>query len=133
MPKCAAGRYETIQWLMFQIGGIGSMFGQLGFFHKFAGSSFDDTRPRDRYVVEAKRVLGVLDLRLERSAWIVGDDYGIADIATFPWGRDLIGSHGAGELVGFEQFDNVSRALEAFVERPALRRGLLIPPAPEAP
>ena len=132
MPKDDAGRYETIQWLMFQMGGIGPMFGQLGFFHKFAGKDYDDKRPRDRYVAEAKRLLGVLDLQLAKSTWIAGDDYGIADIATLPWVRNLVGFYGASELVGFDQFKSVARALEAFVARPAVQRGLLIPPAPAA-
>ncbi len=133
MPKDEAGRYETIQWLMFQMGGVGPMFGQLGFFHKFAGKDYEDKRPRDRYVAEAKRLLGVIDVRLSHSAWIAGDEYGIADIATFPWVRNLVGFYGAGELVGFEQFTNIARALDAFVGRPAVQRGLLIPPAPATP
>ena len=128
MPQDAAGRYETIQWLMFQMGGIGPMFGQLGFFHKFAGKDYDDKRPRDRYAAESKRLLGVLDQRLDGRAWILGDDYGIADIATFPWVRNLIGFYDAGALVGIDDFANVKRALAAFVERPAVARGLNIPP-----
>ncbi len=127
MPQDAAQRYETIQWLMWQMGGIGPMFGQLGFFHKFAGKDYEDKRPRDRYVLEAKRLLGVLDQRLEGRAWIMGDAYTIADIATFPWVRNLIGFYGAGELVGIEDFPNVTRALAAFVARPAVVRGLGIP------
>ncbi|APV51659.1 glutathione S-transferase [Betaproteobacteria bacterium GR16-43] len=127
IPNDAAGRYEAIQWVMFQMGGIGPMFGQLGFFHKFAGKDFEDKRPRDRYVAESKRLLGVLDRRLEGRAWILGDAYGIADIATFPWVRNLVGFYGAGDLVGFQDFANVRRALEAFVARPAVIRGLLIP------
>ena len=123
----AAGRYETIQWLMFQMGGIGPMFGQLGFFHKFAGKDYDDKRPRDRYVAEARRLLGVLDQRLESRAWIMGDAYSIADIATFPWVRNLVGFYAAGELVGFNDFAHVTRALAAFVDRPAVVRGLGIP------
>src|SRR4051794_20274143 len=87
IPQDAAGRYETIQWLMFQMGGIGPMFGQLGFFNKFAGKDYEDKRPRDRYVAESKRLLGVLDKRLANRAWIMGDDYTIADIASFPWIR----------------------------------------------
>ena len=83
IPRDAAGRYETIQWLMFQMGGIGPMFGQLGFFNKFAGKDYEDKRPRDRYVAEAKRLLAVVDRRLGESAWLAGDDYSIADIATF--------------------------------------------------
>jgi GST-like protein len=127
IPQDAAGRYETIQWLMFQMGGIGPMFGQLGFFHKFAGKDYEDKRPRERYVAESKRLLGVLDARLDGRSWIMGDAYTIADIATFPWVRNLIGVYGAGELVGITDFPHVLRALDAFVARPAVARGLEIP------
>ncbi len=127
IPHDAAGRYEAIQWVMFQMGGIGPMFGQLGFFHKFAGKEYEDKRPRDRYVAESKRLLGVLDRRLATRRWILGDDYSIADIACFPWVRNLIGFYGAGELVGFGDFPQVARALDAFVARPAVARGLAIP------
>ncbi len=130
MPGDAAGRYETLQWLMFQMGGIGPMFGQLGFFHRFAGKEFEDKRPRDRYVAESKRLLGVLDQRLAGRDWIMGDHYTIADIAILPWVRNLIGFYEAGDLVGFKDFTNVARVLKAFVERPAVARGLLIPAAP---
>ena len=112
------------------MGGIGPMFGQLGFFHKFAGKDYEDKRPRDRYVAESKRLLNVLIRRLADRAWIMGDDYSIADIATFPWVRNLVGFYAAGDLVGFSEFPNVARALEAFVVRPAVVRGLLIPAAP---
>jgi GSH-dependent disulfide-bond oxidoreductase len=127
MPQDTAGRYETIQWLMFQMGGIGPMFGQLGFFHKFAGKDYEDKRPRDRYVAESKRLLGVLDERLARRDWIMGDNYSIADIATFPWVRNLIGFYEAGELVGIDDFAQVKRVLAAFVARPAVVKGLGIP------
>ena len=127
MPADAAGRYETIQWLMFQMGGIGPMFGQLGFFHKFAGKDYEDKRPRDRYVAESKRLLGVLDKRLEGRAWIMGDTYSIADIATFPWVNNLIGFYGAGDIVGIADFPQVRRVLAAFVARPAVVKGLGIP------
>jgi GSH-dependent disulfide-bond oxidoreductase len=127
MPRDAPARYQTIQWLMFQMGGVGPMFGQLGFFHKFAGKDYEDKRPRDRYVAEAKRLLGVLNARLAQRAWIMGDSYTIADIATFPWVRNLIGFYGAGELVGIAQFEHVTRALAAFVARPAVVSGLEIP------
>ena len=130
MPQDAAGRYETLQWLMFQMGGIGPMFGQLGFFNKFAGKDYEDKRPRDRYVAESKRLLGVLNQRLENRSWIMGDAYTIADIATFPWIRNLIGFYEAGELVGMEDFPHVTRVLEAFVARPAVARGLEIPKRP---
>jgi GST-like protein len=120
-------RYETIQWLMFQMGGIGPMFGQLGFFHKFAGKEYEDKRPRDRYAAESRRLLGVLEQRLEGRAWLMGDNYTIADIATFPWVRNLVGFYEAGDLVGFNDFPNVKRVLDAFVARPAVQRGLEIP------
>jgi len=130
MPKDAAARYETLQWVMFQMGGIGPMFGQLGFFHKFAGKDFEDKRPRDRYVAESKRLLNVLDRHLAQRTWIMGDQYTIADIACFPWIRNLVGFYGAGELVGFETFANVKRVLDAFVQRPAVVKGLAIPQRP---
>lgn len=126
----AAGRYETIQWVMFQMGGIGPMFGQVGFFHKFAGKDYEDKRPRDRYVAESRRLLQVLEQRLAGRAWVMGDDYTIADIAIFPWVRNLIGFYGAGDLVGIGEMTNVKRALDAFVARPAVARGLAIPARP---
>ncbi len=129
LPADPAARYETIQWLMFQMGGIGPMFGQLGFFHKFAGKDYADKRPRDRYVAESKRLLGVLNQRLAERTWIMGDSYTIADIATFPWVRNLIGYYEAGELVGIADFPNVTRALDAFLARPAVARGIVIPNA----
>ena len=127
LPSAPAARYETLQWLMFQVGGIGPMFGQVGFFHKFAGREFADKRPRDRYVAEAQRLLRVLNLRLEERSWLMGDAYTIADIAVFPWVRNLIGFYGAGELVGMADFPHVTRTLDAFLARPAVARGLSIP------
>ena len=127
IPHDAAGRYETIQWLMFQMGGIGPMFGQLGFFNKFAGKDYEDKRPRDRYVAESKRLLGVLDGRLAERAWIMGDAYTIADMATFPWVRTLIGFYEAGGLVAIEDFPHVTRVLDAFLARPAVAEGVQIP------
>ena len=127
IPQDAAGRYEAIEWVMFQMGGIGPMFGQLGFFNKFAGKDYEDKRPRDRYVAESKRLLGVLEKRLTGRDWILGDAYSIADIAIFPWVRNLVGFYEAGELVGFTDFPNVARVLAAFVARPAVAAGLAIP------
>jgi GSH-dependent disulfide-bond oxidoreductase len=127
LPRDPAGRYRCIQWLMFQMAGIGPMFGQVGFFHKFAGRDYEDKRPRDRYVAEAKRLLGVLDRQLADRAWITGDDYTIADVAAFPWINNLIGFYEAGDLVGMEKFNHVTRALGAFMARPAVARGLGIP------
>ncbi|MDP1657564.1 MAG: glutathione S-transferase N-terminal domain-containing protein [Hylemonella sp.] len=127
LPADPAARYETLQWLMFQMGGIGPMFGQLGFFHKFAGKDYEDKRPRDRYLAETKRLLKVLNQRLEGRDWIMGRDYTIADIATFGWVRNLIGFYEAGDLVGIQDFPNVTRVLAAFVARPAVAKGLNIP------
>jgi GSH-dependent disulfide-bond oxidoreductase len=127
LPRDGAGRYQAIQWLMFQMSAVGPMFGQVGFFYKFAGKDWEDKRPRDRYVAESKRLLGVLDRRLGEQAWIAGDDYGIADIATFPWINNLGGFYQAGELVGLAAFTNVQRALSTFLARPAVKRGLEIP------
>jgi GST-like protein len=130
MPQEAAGRYQTIQWLMFQMGGVGPMFGQVGFFHKFAGKDYEDKRPRDRYIGEAKRLLGVLDRHLAGRDWMMGSDYTIADIAIFPWVNVLNTFYGAGELVGMKDFTQVNRVLEVFLARPAVVRGLNIPPRP---
>ena len=127
LPADPARRYETIQWLMFQMGGVGPMFGQLGFFHAFAGKEYEDKRPRDRYVAESRRLLGVLDARLQGQHWIMGDDYTIADIAILPWVRNLVERYGAGDLVGYGDFAEVQRVLAAFVARPAVARGLAVP------
>ncbi len=127
LPQDAAARYETLQWLMWQMGGVGPMFGQLGFFHKFAGKDWEDKRPRERYAAESRRLLGVLEQRLTAGAWIMGSDYTIADMAVFPWVRNLVGFYDAGVLVGWSDFPQVQRALAAFVARPAVQRGLQIP------
>ncbi|HEV3181167.1 MAG TPA: glutathione binding-like protein [Steroidobacteraceae bacterium] len=127
LPRDAAARYETLQWLMWQMAGIGPMFGQVGFFHKFAGKDYEDKRPRERYVAESRRLLAVLDARLARRAWLMGDSYTIADMAVFPWVRNLISFYGAADLVGIGEFPHVTRALEAFLARPAVARGITIP------
>jgi GST-like protein len=127
LPADAARRYQCIQWLMFQMGGTGPMFGQLGFFHKFAGKDYEDKRPRDRYVAESKRLLAVLDQHLAGRAWMMGDEYSIADIAIFPGVNTLVSFYGAGDLVGFGDFGNVKRVLEAFLARPAVQVGLRTP------
>jgi GST-like protein len=123
-PAC---RYQTLQWLMFQLSGIGPMFGQLGFFTVFGGQDIADSRPRERYVNESKRLLGVLDRHLRGRTWIMGDDYSIADIATFPWIRTLLDRYNAAALVDFAQFTEVSRVLADFLARPAVQRGLVVP------
>ncbi len=127
LPQDPARRHETIQWLMFQMGGIGPMFGQVGFFVKFAGKDYEDKRPRDRYVGESRRLLAVLDRHLDGKAWMMGDEYTIADIAIFPWVRNLVDSYMAGDLVGIADFANVNRVVAAFVARPAVKAGLAIP------
>jgi GST-like protein len=132
MPADSARRWEAVQWLMFQMGGIGPLFGQVGFFNKFAGKAYEDKRPRDRYVAESRRLLAVLEERLAGRAWIMGDEYGIVDIATFPWVRNLVGFYDAAELVRLEEFPQVQRVLQAFLARPAVVRGLGIPPKPAA-
>ncbi|WP_367066676.1 glutathione S-transferase N-terminal domain-containing protein [Oryzisolibacter sp. LB2S] len=127
LPRDAAARYETLQWLMWQMGGLGPMFGQLGFFHRFAGRDYEDKRPRDRYVAESRRLLGVLEQRLTERTWIMGPDYTIADVAVFPWVRNLVGFYGAGDLVGFSDFVQIQRALAAFEGRAPVQRGLQTP------
>ncbi len=122
-----AARYETLQWLTFQAANISSIFGQVGFFHKFAGKEYEDKRPRDRYVAESRRLLDVLEERLATRTWIMGDDLTVADIGTFPMIRNLVGYYGAGELVGIQELPNVQRALAAFVARPAVARAVHIP------
>lgn len=130
IPADPAGRYETLQWVMFQMAAIGPMFGQVGFFHKFAGKDYEDKRPRDRYVAEATRLLKVLDDRLDGRDWIMGADYTIADIATLGWVRNLVGFYEAGDLVKFSELKNVPAWLERGLARPAVQRGLEIPARP---
>jgi GST-like protein len=127
MPADPGERWQCVQWLMWQMGGVGPLFGQLGFFHKFAGREYEDKRPRDRYVAESKRLLAVLDRRLDGRDWVMGDTYTVADIAILPWVNNLVGFYGARELVGFDAFANVARVLDAFLARPAVARGLKVP------
>jgi len=122
-----ATRYETIQWVFFQNASIGPMFGQLGFFNKFAGKAIEDKRPLQRYVDESRRLLGVLDRRLAGREWIMGADYSIADISTLGWIRNLITFYEARDLVEFDRLDNVPDWLERGLARPAVQRGLEIP------
>lgn len=127
LPEDATGRWAAIQWLFFQMGGLGPMFGQLGFFHKFAGREYEDKRPLQRYVDESKRLLGVLNQQLEGKPWIIGDEYTIADIATLGWVNTLLTFYGASDLVGFDDYTNVVGWLERGMSRPAVQRGLKIP------
>jgi GST-like protein len=127
LPSDPTRRWETIQWVHFQMGGIGPMFGQVGFFHKFAGKDYEDKRPLQRYVTESKRLIGVVEARLKGRQWIMDDDYSIADISMLGWIRALVGFYGAGELVDFDQFKEVAASLERTLKRPAVDRGLSIP------
>ncbi len=130
LPTDPAARYETLQWVFFQMAAIGPMFGQVGFFHKYAGREFEDKRPRDRYVAESRRLLGVLEGRLKDRRWIMGDDYTIADIAILGWVRNLVEHYGAGDLVGYDDFTHVAAWLARGLARPAVQRGLNIPARP---
>ena len=129
LPTDPALRYQAIQWVMFQMGAIGPMFGQVGFFNKFAGKDWEDKRPLERYVAEAKRLLAVLETRLEGHDWLV-DDYSIADIATLGWVRNLITFYEARDLVDFDSLKNVPAWLDRGLARPAVQRGLTIPARP---
>lgn len=127
LPKDGPARVETLQWLMFQMGGLGPMFGQLGFFHKFAGKEIEDPRPKQRYIDESSRLLNVLDSALEGRDWITGT-YSIADIAIAPWLRAFRDFYEAGDLVGMAERKNVIAYLDRFLERPAVQAGLVQPP-----
>ncbi|MDA8746921.1 glutathione S-transferase N-terminal domain-containing protein [Litoreibacter sp.] len=124
--KTAADKAKITQWLMFQMGGLGPMLGQLGFFSKFAGSEWEDKRPQQRYIDEAKRLLSVLDKELTGKDWIAGE-YSIADIAIAPWLRAL-DFYGTQELVGWHERKNLVAYLDRFLERPAVQKGLVTPP-----
>lgn len=127
IPADPVGRWQAVEWLMFQMGGIGPMFGQLGFFNKFAGREWEDKRPLQRYVDEAKRLLDVMDRALAGRSWFVGDEYSIADISMIGWVRNLITFYEARELVEFDRYGNVAAWLERGLARPAVQRGLTIP------
>lgn len=130
LPADPARRWQTIQWLHFQMGGIGPIFGQVGYFHKFAGKAIDDKRPLERYVNESKRLLGVLEARLEGRTWMMGEEYTIADIALMGWIRNLIGFYEARDLVQYDALKSVPAWLERCLARPAVQRGLTIPARP---
>jgi GSH-dependent disulfide-bond oxidoreductase len=130
VPADPARRYETIQWVFFQMAFIGPMFGQVGYFHKFAGKDIPDKRPLERYRNESKRLLGVLEARLSSRPWIMGEEYTIADISMLGWVRNLLGFYGARDLVEFDTLQHVPAWLERGLERPAVQRGLNIPKRP---
>ncbi|WFE89008.1 glutathione S-transferase N-terminal domain-containing protein [Roseibium porphyridii] len=128
LPADPAAKYETIQWLMWQMGGLGPMTGQLGFFHKFAGKEYEDRRPFERYRDEVKRLLGVLDRQLEERQFIMGDDYTIADVTSWPWARNINGFYEAAEVTGYLDHKNVVRWVETCLARPASEKAVNIPP-----
>jgi GST-like protein len=130
LPADAARRYQTIQWVHFQMGGVGPMFGQVGYFHKFAGKEIADKRPLERYVTESRRLLGVLEQHLEGRRWMMEEEYSIADISLLGWMRNLIGFYGARDLVAFDSLRHVPAWLERCLARPAVQRGLEIPKRP---
>lgn len=119
--------WETVQWLMFQMGSIGPMFGQLGYFHHFGGKEVSDPRPKERYRAEVERLLKVLDGALAGNDWIVGE-YSIADIAICPWLRTLRDFYRAADIAGWHQLKHVPAYLDRFLARPAVQRGLVQPP-----
>ena len=127
IPSDPALRWETIQWVFFQMGAVGPMFGQVGYFNRFAGKEIEDKRPLQRYVQESKRLLAVLEERLDGREWMMGDSYSIADISLLGWVRNLITFYEARELVEFDAFTNVPTWLERCLARPAVQRGLEIP------
>lgn len=128
MPGDARGRAQTQQWLMFQMSGLGPMFGQYGYFKKFAGKDVEDPRPRQHYIDESRRLLSVLETQLDGQDFILSKHYTIADIAIFPWLRAVRDYYGAGEDFRMASYTNTTRYLERCLDRPAVKRGLLIPP-----
>lgn len=130
LPSDPAMRYETIQWLMWQMGGLGPTLGQLGYFYKFAGSAIEDKRPLERYANESRRLMAVLEKRLATRNWIMGDEYSIADISCVGWVRAVVGLYGAGELVDYSKLNAVPLWLDRMMARPAVQRGTAMPPRP---
>jgi GST-like protein len=129
MPDDPVDRLHCLQWLMFQMGGVGPMFGQFGHFHRFAADKVSDPYPRQRYLEETRRLLSVLDGRLAGREYVMGEDYTIADIALFPWVRALDVSYGAREETGLDAMRGVSAWLERCLARPAVKRAIPIPEA----
>ena len=127
LPRDPATRLHTLQWLMFQMGGVGPMFGQFGFFHKFAGKEIEDKTAFNRYRDESVRLLGVMDRQLDGRKYLTGEEYSIADLATWPWVRTLSGFYEADEIVGMDSFTNVRTWVERCFDRPASRKAVNIP------
>jgi GST-like protein len=117
LPNDVRGKYETLQWLMFQMGGVGPMLGQAHHFRLYAPEKIDYAI--QRYSNEAKRLYGVLDTQLSRNAYIAGAEYTIADIAIWPWVRSH-NNHG----IDLDEFKSVKRWFDDIAERPAVQRGI---------
>ena len=132
LPQDPARRYETIQWVFFQMAAVGPMFGQVGYFFKFAGREIEDKRPLERYRAESQRLLEVLESRLTGRQWIMDDDFTIADVSLLGWVRNLIGFYGARDIVEYDRLKHVPAWLERCLARPAVERGLQIPARPPA-
>eukprot|EP01012_Entosiphon_sulcatum_P051640 TRINITY_DN7091_c0_g1_i7.p2 TRINITY_DN7091_c0_g1~~TRINITY_DN7091_c0_g1_i7.p2 ORF type:complete len:224 (-),score=39.38 TRINITY_DN7091_c0_g1_i7:1284-1955(-) len=131
LPTDPRKRSEAIQWLFWQMAGVGPMFGQLGHFHKYAPLSGEHNEYGiKRYMNETKRLLEVLDKRLEGRDFVV-DEYSIADMALYPWVRGLDAFYGLGELLGAHT--NVQSWCARIADRPAVQRGLTVCSFPEQP
>ncbi len=122
-----AERLETLQWLMWQMGGVGPMMGQFAFFNSFGGKDWEDKRPLDRYRTETARLLKVLDNRLDGRDFLMGDHYTIADIAIWPWVTSMERYHKAYGVLGVTDSKNLLGWLERTAERPASQRATNIP------
>jgi GST-like protein len=127
IPEDELRRWETVQWVFFQVGHMGPMFGQVGYFHKYVGREIADKRPLEKYCNESKRILGVIERRLEGREWIMGEEYTIADISMLGWVRNLIDFYGARDLVDFDALNHVPSWLKRALARPAVQRGIDIP------
>ena len=125
LGKNATDKAKITQWLMFQMGGLGPMLGQMGYFYKFAGSQIEDPRPRERYRDEAIRLLAVLEKELEGKDWIAGD-FSIADMAIAPW-INALEYYGTKDAVGYDNLKNVPAYVERFFARPAVAKAKRIP------
>jgi GST-like protein len=130
IPADPAGRWQTIQWVHFQMGGVGPMFGQMGYFVKYAGAAIEDPRPRERYIAESRRLLGVLDGHLAGKTWMMGELFTIADVALLGWVRGIDVHYQASDLVGLRELQHVQAWLKQALERPAVQRGLEVPTKP---
>lgn len=124
LPQDSRQRNVTLQWLFFQVGHIGPMFGQFGHFYKYAKEQCDHPYPVKRYTDEAKRLLKVLDRRLEESSWIAGAEYSIADMAIFPWVECLRRHYEASDQLNLDSYTRVIQWLETCLERPGVKKGM---------